>query len=266
MTAETTAPLRNHSGVALLEAKEVEVRFGGIVALDGVSLTLSPGQVKGVIGPNGAGKTTLFDVIAGARAVTKGSVHMGGSDVSSRNDIWRARNGLRRTFQRQQLFGGLTIEENVLAALEWSGGLGSLIGDLVSAPSRRRLTKERQQLVAETLEFCGLKDVANRQVAGLPIGVGRFVELARALVGNPSVLLLDEPRSGLGTVDSARLSELLSRVATERGCSILLVEHDMSFVMGLCEQILVLHLGTVLATGTPSEIQANQAVRDAYLG
>jgi branched-chain amino acid transport system ATP-binding protein len=255
-----------HRGPVVLAVAGVEVRFGGVVALGGVDLELRQGELVGVIGPNGAGKTTLFDVIGGARRAMRGTVHLEGADITARSELWRARHGVGRTFQRQQLFGSLTVEDNVLAALEWHGGGGGLLADLVNAPSRRRLTEERRAVVAETLELCSLSEHARRQVGGLPIGLGRSVELARAIVGTPRVLLLDEPRSGLGVVDSARLAELVRHIGAERGCSVLLVEHDMSFVMALCERVVVLRRGTVLAEGDPAQIQQNQEVRDAYLG
>jgi branched-chain amino acid transport system ATP-binding protein len=267
VTETTTAP----AGPAVernpvLRVQGIEVRFGGVVALAGVDLELGHGELVGIIGPNGAGKTTLFDVIAGARRPQAGTVHLDDVDVTGRSELWRARHGVARTFQRQQLFGSLTVEENVLAALEWRGGGGGLVADLLHAPSRRRLVDERRAVAAEALETCGVAAHAGRQVGGLPIGVGRLVELARALVVEPRVLLLDEPRSGLGPADSDHLADLLRRIGTERGCSVLLVEHDMSFVMSLCQRIVVLQRGARLAQGRPAEIQQNQEVRDAYLG
>lgn len=250
----------------VLQASGVVVRFGGVVALNGVDATLGRGEVLGLIGPNGAGKTTLFDVLAGSRRPARGSVSLNGNAITRRGDLWRARAGIRRTFQRQQLFNALTVEENVLVALEWHRRAGGLVADLVASPLRRATEKARRERVAETLELCGLSDIRHRAVGGLPIGTGRFVELARALVDAPQVLLLDEPRSGLGDADSARLAALLRRVGVERQCSILLVEHDMAFVMGLCDRILVLHLGSVLAEGDPQAIQANELVQRAYLG
>jgi branched-chain amino acid transport system ATP-binding protein len=250
----------------VLQAADVVVRFGGVVALDGVDATLGRGEVLGLIGPNGAGKTTLFDVIAGSRRPARGSVTLNGKTMTRRGDLWRARAGIRRTFQRQQLFNSLTVEENVLVALEWHRRGGGLAADLVASPLRRATEKARRERVAETLELCGLSDLRHRAVGGLPIGTGRFVELARALVDDPQVLLLDEPRSGLGDADSDRLAALLRRVGGERQCSILLVEHDMAFVMGLCHRILVLQLGRVLAEGDPQTIQSSELVQRAYLG
>jgi branched-chain amino acid transport system ATP-binding protein len=250
----------------VLQADGVVVRFGGVVALSGVSASLGRGEVLGLIGPNGAGKTTLFDVIAGSRRPAEGSVTFNGNDITGRGDLWRARAGIRRTFQRQQLFGSLTVEENVLVALEWKAGAGALMADLVSSPTRRTVESQRREKVTEVLELCGLMDYRHRAVGSLPIGAGRFVELARALVDDPQVLLLDEPRSGLGEADSHRLSTLLRRIGIERDCSVLLVEHDMNFVMELCDRILVLHLGKVIAEGDPESIQADEVVRRAYLG
>jgi branched-chain amino acid transport system ATP-binding protein len=260
------APVDSPRADYVLTASGVVVRFGGVVALAGVDTALGRGEILGLIGPNGAGKTTLFDVLAGSRSAGAGRVEFDGVDITRRSDLWRARAGIRRTFQRQQLFGALTVRENVLAALEWTRGGGGLPADLIAAPSRRTLTEERMGKVDEVLTLCGLETHSNRVAADLPIGAGRLVELARALVADPTVLLLDEPRSGLGAADGVMLSNLLRSIGAERNLSILLVEHDMGFVMALCHRIVVLHLGSVLAEGDPASIQANEAVRHAYLG
>jgi branched-chain amino acid transport system ATP-binding protein len=250
----------------VLAAVSITVRFGGVVALDGVDAALGRGEILGLIGPNGAGKTTLFDVLAGSRSAAAGRVEFDGIDITRRSDLWRARAGIRRTFQRQQLFGSLTVQENILAALEWTQGGGGLPADLIAARTRQNLTEQRMSKVNEVLQICGLEAHRKRLAADLPIGAGRLVELARALVADPTVLLLDEPRSGLGSADGVMLSNLLRSIGTERNLSILLVEHDMGFVMALCHRIVVLHLGSVLAQGDPASIQANESVRHAYLG
>ncbi|HEU5306243.1 MAG TPA: ABC transporter ATP-binding protein [Acidimicrobiia bacterium] len=250
----------------MVRLSDVTVRFGGITALDGLSFDARRREVLGIIGPNGAGKTTLFDVIAGVRQPNEGTVVLDGRDVTSRSSMWRARNGLRRTFQRVQAFGWLTVEENVLAALEWRGGGGGFVADLVYFPTRRRRERERRARVDEVLERCGLTAVRRELSGSLPIGVARMVELARAIVDEPRVLLLDEPASGLDETETARLGEQIQSVRADTGCTILLVEHNAGFVMQQSDRVLVLNLGTVLAHGSPSEVQRNQAVRDAYLG
>jgi ABC-type branched-subunit amino acid transport system ATPase component len=165
-----------------------------------------------------------------------------------------------------QTFGWLSVEDNVLSALEWRGGGGGFAADLVSFPTRRRRERQRRVQVGEVLDRCGLTAVAKEPAASLPIGLARMLEVARAVVDPPTVLLLDEPTSGLDETEAARLGELLQSIRAEGSCAVLLVEHDVGFVMRQCDRIVVLDLGRVLAVGGPSEIQANAAVRAAYLG
>jgi len=250
----------------VLALDSIHVRFGGIAALSGVSLQASAREVLGIIGPNGAGKTTLFDVVSGVRAPNDGRVFLDGVDVTSKSAVQRSRHGLRRTFQRVQTFGWLTVEDNVLAALEWHGGGGGFLGDLVALPTRRRRERTRRARVDEVIEQCGLAPVRRELAGSLPIGVARMVEFARAVVDTPKVLLLDEPASGLDEMEGARLGQLIESVRDETGCVVLLVEHNAGFVMEHSDRVIVLDLGSVLAEGLPAEIQHNQAVRDAYLG
>jgi branched-chain amino acid transport system ATP-binding protein len=250
----------------MLTLSDITVRFGGITALNGLSFDARSGEVLGIIGPNGAGKTTLFDVIAGVRAPNEGRVVLAGRDITSTSSTSRARHGLRRTFQRVQAFGWLTVEDNVLAALEWRGGGGGFVADLVAFPTRRRRERERRERVDAVLERCGLTAVRRELAGSLPIGVARMVELARAIVDDPKVLLLDEPASGLDETETVRLGEQIQSVRSETGCTILLVEHNAGFVMEQSDRVIVLNLGALLAEGLPSEVQGNQAVRDAYLG
>jgi len=250
----------------VLSLSDVTVRFGGIAALSSVSLEAADGHVVGIIGPNGAGKTTLFDVISGVRPPDQGRVVLDGKDVTRTPATSRARLGLRRTFQRVQPFGWLTVEDNVLAALEWRSGGGGFLADLVAFPTRRARERERRRRVDEVLERCGLLPARKELAGSLPIGIARMVELARAIVDPPKVLLLDEPASGLDETETARLGEQIQAVREETGCVVLLVEHNAGFVMEQCDRVVVLNLGTVLADGSPEEIQTNQAVRDAYLG
>jgi branched-chain amino acid transport system ATP-binding protein len=242
------------------------VRFGGIAALDGVSLTVAPGEICGLIGANGAGKTTLFDVISGVRLPDAGHVELHGRSVTRWSPHRRARAGLRRTFQRVQVFGWLTIEENLLVAAEWHGGGGGVLADLVGSPTRRRRERERRDRAREVLARCGLEAVRHRQAAGLPIGTARLVELGRALVDRPSLLLLDEPASRRDHGEAGRFADVVEAVRVDDGTAVLLVEHDVGFVLGRCDRVVVLHLGQVLAEGLPDDIRADPAVRDAYLG
>jgi branched-chain amino acid transport system ATP-binding protein len=250
----------------VLALEGVSVHFGGIAALTDVALTVAAGEVCGLIGPNGAGKTTLFDVVSGVRVPDHGVVRLDGREVTSWSAVRRARSGLRRTFQRVQTFGWLSVADNVLAALEWRGGGGGMLADLVGLPARRRHERERRARVDEVLELCGLAAVADQPVGSLPIGLARMAELARAIVDRPRLLLLDEPTSGLDDTEVARLGERIHEIRAEESCAVLLVEHDVSFVMGRCDRIVVLNLGEVLAVGSPQQIQNDAAVRTAYLG
>ena len=249
-----------------LALEGVGVRFGGIRALADVSFSVATGEVLGLIGPNGAGKTTLFDAITGVRFPDEGRVFLGGRDVTRDSPVARARWGLRRTFQRVQTFGWLTVEDNVLAALEWEGGGGGILADLVAFPTRRTREKARRERVEQTLEDFGLTAVRDEPAGSLPIGLARMIEVARAVVAGPKVLVLDEPSSGLDAVEAGRLGERIQALKATGECAVVFVEHDIGFVMEQCDRIVVLDLGQVLATGTPAEIQENAAVRTAYLG
>ncbi|MCU1458387.1 MAG: Branched-chain amino acid transport ATP-binding protein LivG, partial [Actinomycetia bacterium] len=206
-----------------LEVREVSVNIGGIHALTDVSLAVMPGEVLGIIGPNGAGKTTLFDAISGLRMPTSGHVSLCGVDATRRSPVWRSRNGLRRTFQRQQVVGALSVEDNLVAAQDWRGGGGGLLADLFGLRSRARLEKERRVRAAEVLAWCGLTEIASVSAGGVPIGISRMVELGRAVVDDARVLLLDEPTSGLDGEEMEQLGETIVRVVREQNCAVLLV-------------------------------------------
>ena len=230
----------------VLEVRNVTVRFGGHLALDDVSLSAAPGEVTGLIGPNGAGKTTLFNVVTGLLGPQRGSVRLDGEDVTGLPPYRRARRGLARTFQRLELFGLLTVGENV---------------ELAASVRRRRPGRS----AADALELVGLSAEADVRADELPTGKARLVELARALATGPQVLLLDEPASGQDDAETEAFRDVLLAVAGE-GIAVVLVEHDVQLVMRTCARIHVLDFGSVLASGTPEEIQADRAVLDAYLG
>jgi branched-chain amino acid transport system ATP-binding protein len=239
----------------VLEVAGVTVMFGGRKALDGVSLTAAPGEVTGLIGPNGAGKTTLFNVVTGLQAPQRGSVRLGGVDVTRTPPYRRARHGLARTFQRLELFGLLTVRENVELAVSVRRGRRGRPG--------RHLRARRG--AAEVLDLVGLADVGHVRADELPTGKARLVELARALATSPRVLLLDEPASGQDDGETEAFRDVLTAVAAD-GIAVVLVEHDVQLVMRTCARVHVLDVGRVLAVGTPREIQSDKAVLDAYLG
>ncbi|MEU6379420.1 ABC transporter ATP-binding protein [Streptomyces sp. NPDC046909] len=250
---------------AALEAEDLTVRFGGVRAVNAVSLRVAPGELLGLIGPNGAGKTTLFDAVSGLNRPSAGRVLLGGRDVTGETALNRSRLGLRRTFQRQQVFGRLSVLDNLLAALEWHGGGGGLMADVLGLPSRRRLERVRRARAEETLHEVGLWEQRDTYAGHLPVGLARLMELARAVVDEPSVLLLDEPTSGLDEAESSRLIGIVHRLMESRSTAVLLVEHDVRFVMDNCGRIVVLNLGEVLMEGNPAEVAADESVREAYL-
>jgi branched-chain amino acid transport system ATP-binding protein len=250
----------------VLEARQLTVTYGGVRALSGVSLEARAGQVVGIIGPNGAGKTTLFDAVSGLRRPNEGAVHLEGRDVTGRPAVWLARRGLHRTFQRQQVFSRLSVEDNLLSAAEWEGGGGGMAADLIRLPSRHHLEERRRSEVAAVLDECGLTSLRSVKAGVLPIAAARLLEIGRALIGKPRLLLLDEPTSGMGTKEIAILEGIIQSLRSEGECAVLLVEHDMSFVMSQCQFIYVLAVGSVLASGSPAAVRANESVRRAYLG
>ncbi len=249
-----------------IAAHGISMHFGGISALSDVSIDVPPGQIRGLIGPNGAGKTTLFDIMSGLRRPSSGKIFMDGTDVTDNSSMERARTGLRRTFQRQQVFSWLSVEDNVLAAMEWRGGGGGVLGDAVGWIGGRRLERERRQHARELLDQCDLLPYADHPVGNLPIAKVRLVEIARAIADNPTVLLLDEPTSGLRESECAGVSALVRRYREDTGASFVIVEHDIEFVLGLCDAITVLALGQVIFEGSPDEARKDPAVRKAYLG
>jgi branched-chain amino acid transport system ATP-binding protein len=254
-----------NSATPVLAAQGVTQRFGGITAVDDVTLTVQPGTVHGLIGPNGAGKTTFFDCVAGVQKPVSGRVVLEGVDVTRESAVDRARRGLRRTFQRQQVFGWLSVEDNVLLALEWRGGGGGMVGDLLHLPSRRRREVERRARVDEVLTRCDLVDLRSEPAGGLSIGELRRVELARAIADPPRLLLLDEPTSGLEESETDQLGEIILDLRSSDACGILLIEHHIPFVMQYSDEISVLELGRVIANGTPQEMMQSEVVREAYL-
>jgi branched-chain amino acid transport system ATP-binding protein len=254
------------SNGTLLSVEEVTVRFGGVIAVNHASMAVPAGEIRGLIGPNGAGKTTLFDTITGMRPPSAGTVHFDGMDITTRSAVWRSRNGIRRTFQRQQPFGWLSVEDNVLVALDYHGGGGGLLADLVAFPARRRVENERRTRARAAVERCGLGDVRDVAAGKLSIGKIRLLELARAIVDEPRALLLDEPTSGLEEHESHRFAQIVRDYRDSTGAAVLLVEHDVPFVMGLSDRVTVLNLGEVIAEGTPDDVSRDPAVRAAYLG
>lgn len=230
-----------------LEVRGVMVRFGGVMAVGGVDIDVPTGRVTGLIGPNGAGKTTLFNVISGMQEANSGTVLVDGTDITRESPHRRARRGLARTFQRLELFGSMTVRDNVRVAAELAG------------------VRDVDTQVTSLLRRVGLDDRAEHTAGDLPTGSARLVEIARALATNPRFLLLDEPASGLDDRESEELGSLLRSLVAD-GLAVLLVEHDMGLVMHVCDHIYVLDLGLIIAHGTPDQVQHHPEVLRAYLG
>jgi ABC-type branched-subunit amino acid transport system ATPase component len=252
--------------IAALEGAGILVQFGGVRAVNNVDLQLRSGTVHGLIGPNGAGKTTLFDALSGITRPTKGRVLLAGRDITKSSIAVRARAGVRRTFQRQQTFGWLSVHDNLLVAMEWTTDRRGAVRDLVRWPGRIRVEAERRQRVDEVLDLCGIGDRRHIPVGSLSIGELRLVEIGRAIVDHPAVLLLDEPTSGLQHAEVERVGNLVRQIVEETDCAVGLVEHDVGFVMSLCDYITVMNLGSVIAAGTSAEIRSSAIVAEAYLG
>jgi sulfate-transporting ATPase len=243
-----------------LEINGVTVRYGPVVALEDVTLTARPGQVTGLIGPNGAGKTSLLDAISGFAAASSGSISIGGRRIDRWSVEKRARSGLARTFQAVELFHEMSVVENLLVAGESPSG-SMYVTDLVK-PGQAKLT----DLMYEVIDEFDLMDKLDDRPGSLPHGTARLVGIARSLVSDSRVLLLDEPAAGLDLRERSELGHIIRRIANERQVAVLLVEHDVDLVMRTCDHIVVLDFGKVIATGTPDEISRNPAVIAAYLG
>ena len=248
----------------MLEVSGISQIFGGVTALDRVSFSIAKGNITGVIGPNGAGKTTLFNIITGIYTQTAGKVLLGGTDVSGLPPERLARLGLVRTFQNIELFGSMTVHENVMVGMHTKSSSG-LLACALKMPWNIAEERRIRENSMKWLEFTGISDLGEVTAGNLPFGKGRLLEIARALAVEPQIILMDEPAAGLNSQETLGLSQLIQRIR-ETGISVVLVEHDMELVMDICDRIVVLNLGKKLAEGTPREIQDNHEVIAAYLG
>jgi branched-chain amino acid transport system ATP-binding protein len=265
-TVEAMQPASVDVGTPAIEARNVTVRFGGLVALNDVSLEVPPGTIVGLVGPNGAGKTTLFGVLSGLLHPNSGDVYLGGQKVTGKSPSKRARLGLARTFQQLELFMGLTVREHVVLGYRVRNQRNRLWSDLFTAGALHPATDDEKRVVDHLVDILDLRSVANTAASVLPLGTARRVEVARALATGPSVVLLDEPSSGLDGHETSQLGAALRTVVEEQKVSMLLVEHDVAMVLGLSSQVAVLDFGVRIAYGTPDEIRNDPSVRAAYLG
>ena len=249
--------------MALLEARQVSKSFGGLGALSSMSLDVDTDESVGLVGPNGAGKTTLFNCLLGLLKPDAGEIRFDGKNLSGLPVYRRARLGIGRTFQRLELFPDLTTRQHLLVAERARHGRGSLVKDLLNRGGPSREERQRADAMIELLD---IGPVADAPAQALSLGHGRLVELGRALMTEPKLLMLDEPSSGLDRVETAGLSSVLERVRSERGTSILLVEHDLEMVQRVASRLYVLDLGTLIAAGPTAVVMQEPAVREAYLG
>ena len=249
----------------LLEVSGLTLRFGGIVALDGVTFTVADGQIVGLIGPNGAGKTSLFNCLSRLYRPSAGDIRFAGRSLLALPAHRIAAAGIGRTFQNLALFPSLGVLENVMVGAHATGASGFLDDSLRLAAVRRE-ERTLRETALEMIAFVGLEAEAHHPVASLPFGSQKRVELARALAGSPKLLLLDEPAGGLSHAELGGLGGLIAAIRDRLGMTILLVEHHMSFVMGVSEKVVALDFGRVIAQGTPAEVQSDAAVIRAYLG
>jgi len=250
--------------MTMLRLNGITKVFGGLTALEDVSFSVNDGSITGVIGPNGAGKTTLFNIVTGLYTQTSGEVYLGEKNISFFETETLAGFGLVRTFQNVELFGQMTVLENVMVGLHTKSRSG-ILSCAFKLPGQIKEEKYIREKSMEWLEFTGMTDLADMMAGNLPFGKGRLLEISRALAARPQVILMDEPAAGLNSRETAELSLLIRRIR-ESGITIVLVEHDMDLVMDICDSIVVLNLGKKLAEGTPREIQENPAVISAYLG
>jgi branched-chain amino acid transport system ATP-binding protein len=249
----------------VLEIKELGIDFGGLTAVNDLNMTVYPGEIYGLIGPNGAGKTTVFNMLTKVYQPTRGTIKLDGQDMAKLNPVEANKAGVARTFQNIRLFSNMTVLDNVKIGLHNSVNYGVMTA-ILRLPKYRTEEKKADEEAMELLKLFGLDDKADMNAGNLPYGAQRRLEIGRALATHPKLLLLDEPAAGMNPQETQELMDMIRTVRDHFKIAILLIEHDMKLVMGICDRITVLNYGMLLAQGVPSEIQSNQEVIKAYIG
>ena len=263
--SHSIVPERDVDKLPVLEARHLGIEFGGLKAVEDFNLTIGKTEIAGLIGPNGAGKTTVFNLLTKVYQPTRGTIMLDGRDTHSMTTAQVNRAGIARTFQNIRLFSNLSVEDNVKVGLHNQMRYGSLAG-ILRLPGYWKEERVARERALELLSIFDMQDLAKHQAGSLPYGAQRRLEIVRALATNPSLLLLDEPAAGMNPSETAELMTNIRKIRDTFHIAIMLIEHDMNLVMGVCEGICVLNFGKVIAKGTPEEIQANPAVIEAYLG
>ncbi len=265
LPSHSIVPERDVGEIPVLETRHLSIEFGGLKAVDDFNLTIGKTEIAGLIGPNGAGKTTVFNLLTKVYEPTSGAVLINGKDLQGMSIVQASRLGIARTFQNIRLFDKMTVEENVRIGLHNQIRYDMFTG-ILRLPRYWKQEKHQHERALELLEIFGMQDLADERAGSLPYGAQRRLEIVRALATDPKLLLLDEPAAGMNPHETEELMENIAKIRDRFGIAILLIEHDMSLVMGVCEGICVLNFGRIIAKGTADEIQANPAVIEAYLG
>ena len=263
--SDSIIPERDLDKTPVLEAKHLGIDFGGLTAVDDFNLTIGRTEIAGLIGPNGAGKTTVFNLLTKVYQPTRGTILLNGRETSNMNTVQVNKAGIARTFQNIRLFSALTVEDNVKIGLHNQMNAGMISG-ILRLPRHWKNERVAHERALELLSIFDMQDLADHQAGSLPYGAQRRLEIVRALATNPSLLLLDEPAAGMNPSETAELMENIRKIRDTFKIAIMLIEHDMNLVMGICEGIAVLNYGKIIAKGTPTEIQNNPQVIEAYLG